>query len=167
MIVILEIIVFTAIIFFAVRLYVRSELFRKVGILWVVAMLLPDFWILVKLNWPETKDINLNLWLSKSYREYNDKVGDTFNVLWYIYGIGTYLANFILAVSITKIASLVHFKLYMVSIVFVFFRITQFGFWLYNKNTSIIANLIVYIFIIPIVVIFFLRDKHMGKLKQF
>lgn len=140
-----------------VYLYRRSDFAVRMGILFIVAIIIPFIWPLVKLGWPETEGIKLNLWLSKKYRDDPEK--EDLNVLWYIYGVGSYVAKVILCYVTAQFAAAHSFKAYRVFMVGIIYFIVQFGFWLWNKNTSVYANIIVYLFALPLIIYLLMPDK--------
>lgn len=137
-------------------IYRRSDVFVRVGIVLIVAILIPDFWVLIDFFWPETANTEYDLWLSSTYHE-------KLNALWYFYGVGSYISRLLFALVVSKVASLVSFKLYKVSLTIVVFYIIQFAFWLWNKNTSVWANYIVYLVIICCIVHLLIPDKQQAK----
>lgn len=141
---------------FSIWIYRKSDVFIRIGIVLMVAILIPDFWVLVDFVYPETASMEYDLWLSNTYHE-------KLNALWYFYGVGSYLSRLLFALIVSKIASLVSFKLYKVSITVVIFYIIQFAFWLYNKNTSVWANYLVYLAIICVIIHLIIPDKHQAK----
>ena len=121
-------------------------------ILAIIALLITDAWVLVKSFWPKTEDILCNLWLDK---EYNVPL----NVLWYIHGIGLYIAKIIWSIILLMLASKINLRLKRVFGAVTLYYCLQFYFWLYNKNTSVFANFIVYIYIIPIILFLIIPER--------
>lgn len=144
-------------------LYFRSDIFIRVSILLIIAIIIPDVWVLVHARWPETENITINVWFSKSYREYLVKEKQELSVLWYIYGVGSYVSKVLFAYCFSKVAALISFRLFKVSVIVVIFHIIQFAFWLWNKNTSVWSNYLVYLFIILIIIHLIIPDKRQAK----
>ena len=119
-------------------LYIKSGDVVQIGIIWITSALIVDLWVIFQKFSPGIEKEVYNLWWDKDYNE-------PLNALWYISGIGAYLSKVLFVYGASKLAGLYNIKLHKISIVFVFYYITQFGFWLWSKNTSVWANFWVYL----------------------
>ncbi len=139
--------------------YIKGDDIIQIGIIWVISVLIVDIWVVFQKFIPGIGETTYNLWWDKDYNE-------PLNALWYIAGVGAYLSKVMFVCGASKLASLYSFKLYKVSIVFVGYYITQFGFWLYNKNTSIWANFLVYLCVGCTIVYLLIPEKKEGKYRR-
>lgn len=148
-----------ALIVAVIVVYVKGCDVVKIGIIWIVSALVVDIWVIFQKARPSISKATYNLWWDKDYNE-------PLNALWYIAGIGAYLSKIMFVLGTSKLASLYSFKLYKVSLVFVAYYITQFAFWLWNKNTSIWANFLVYLCVIIAFIYLLIPEKKEGKYRR-
>ncbi|MES2428258.1 MAG: hypothetical protein V4560_14860 [Bacteroidota bacterium] len=142
-----------------VIVYIKGDDVTQIGIIWVISVLIVDTWVLFQKFIPGISETTYNLWWDKDYNE-------PLNALWYIAGVGAYLSKVLFVYGASKLASLHSLKLHKVSIVFVGYYVTQFAFWLYNKNTSVWANFLVHLFIVIVVPYLLIDEKKTAKYRR-
>jgi hypothetical protein len=139
---------------------------KRKSILLVTGICICDVHSVIKFFWPQTQDINYNLFLSPKYH-------DSQNVLWYMFELGNILNKiiwcYILASCGLLIASFgfpVARKLFWIGLIFFGYQITQFCFYIWNRNTSFHSNIMVYCAILAGVVEIVWPDKKNGIIKR-
>ncbi len=123
----------------------------------VVALLLTGLFIceihtIVYKFFPETANVEYNLWFDRSYLI-------KINPLWYIYEIMGVLKNVIWCYALSKIAILVSARIHKVLLVFCIYYLTQFAFYLWNRNTAFFSNIIVYFYMVIALAFLFIPEK--------
>lgn len=129
----------------------------KISTALLVSILLCDTHIFIYYKFRETADIGCDLFLDPTYH-YEQ------TILYYIHDLMLMFKDIVWAFCFAKVADLVSHKLYRVLIVMFSFHLTQFVFYVWNRNTTFISNIIVYIYIVVAIVCLFLPDKKGGKL---
>lgn len=124
----------------------------RIGVLIVVAMLLPDVWVIAQWGWPSLQDTSLSMWLDPTYKVH-------VNALWYIWGAGTGISRILVSYVLVIFGRQISPKALSITRVLFWFYVTQYAFWLWNKNTSILANFVVYIYLVPAVIYIVIPDK--------
>lgn len=66
--------------------------------------------------------------------------------------------------AFAKVARLVSYKLFYILLVYVGYFITQFAFYIWNRNTSLFSNFIVYLYMAVSIIMLFLPTKKGGKI---
>lgn len=109
--------------------------------------------------WPETAKIEYILWLDKGHKQ-------KLSVLWYIFELSNILNDFIWTFVLSKVAYKVSYRLFHVSLVFMAYRVTQFYFYVWNRNTTVWSNYIVYLFMALVLIYIFLPERQLGKYRD-
>lgn len=123
----------------------------------MVALMLPEVLWIVYYFFPETKTTQYDLFLSRNFRY-------KISVLWYIYELGAVLNKIIWAFVLAKISKLVSVKLFKVAAIFFVYYFIQFFLYIWNRNTSILINLVLYLSMIVLFVIeMFVKEKDSVK----
>lgn len=121
-------------------------------------LLLTEASYIIYLIWPETEKIYYdNLYLDKSYKQ-------PITVLYFAYELAPYVDRFIWAIVLFKIGSRISFKIAKVCIFFAVFYVSQIAFYIWNRNTSILANYTVYTAMALILIEMFWPEKKRGKI---
>jgi len=107
--------------------------------------------------WPQTEFIQYDLWLSSKYHL-------KINVIWYVYEIANILNKIIWCYVLTAIGNKISIKLFWVGITLLGFQFTQFFFYIWNRNTSHLNNIIVYCFMWIAFLEIFIPEKRLGKI---
>lgn len=138
-----------------------DKLALQSALIFLTGFLLMDAHVIVLYIRPEIATIKCDLWLDNGFSQ-------SVTVQWYLYGIGRYIAELLWAIAFSKIANLVSYRLYKVSLVFVFCFVTQFWFYCWNRNSSIWANIWVYLCMICSIVyiLFPEKNKKEGKYRR-
>ncbi len=125
----------------------------KSTLLFLSGFVLMDAHIVILFFRPEIAQIERDLWIDKDFNQ-------AVTIQWYLYGMGRYLAELVWAIAFSKIANLVSYRLYKVSLIFVLCFITQFWFYCWNRNSSIWANFWVYLCMICSIIYILIPEKH-------
>lgn len=128
-------------------------------ILLLVGLALTEVHGLIYFFWPQTSQIEYDLFLDKSY---HNKI----TVLWYVYEMANILNRIIWALVLAKISTHVSFKMFKVGVVFVGYYICQFIFYVVNRNTSYLANYCLYFCMACIIGIILWPMKDEFKLRK-
>jgi hypothetical protein len=129
----------------------------KITSLLLIGIALTDIHMVVLFFYPDTAELTYSLWLDKNYNE-------EITVLWYIYELSNVLKNIIWCYAFAKVAQIISYKLFNILLVFFFYYLTQFAFYIWDRNTSFFSNIIVYIYMTVAIFPFFLPTKKGGKL---
>jgi hypothetical protein len=129
----------------------------KITSLLLIGIALTDIHMVVLFLYPNTAELTYSLWLDKNYNE-------EITVLWYIYEISNILKNIIWCYAFAKVAHLISYKLFKILLIFFFYHITQFAFYVWDRNTVFFSNIIVYIYMTLAILFFFMPHKKGGKL---
>lgn len=106
--------------------------------------------------WPETATIKYNLYLNKKYQ-------DEVSVLWYTYDLSNITDRFIWAYCFCKIATERSRLLFKAMLVFMAYRVTEFGFYMWNRNSSYFNSVITYLYMLCLLILIF-NDKKEAKI---
>lgn len=128
------------------------------ALIFLSGFVLMDAHIIVLLLRPEIAKIKCDLWLDKSFSQ-------AVTVQWYLYGMGRYGAELVWAIAFSKIANLVSFRLYKVSLIFVLCFVTQFWFYCWNRNSSMWANFWVYLCMVCAIIYILIPEKEKKESK--
>lgn len=139
--------------------FVSDGKIKLLASLLFLGMLLGELHQVVYFYYPETAVIEYALWLDKSYVE-------KITVLWYLFELSNIIDKVIWAFVLAKISMMVSRRLFKVCVVFIFYYLTQFGFYIWNRNTSAWANNIIYLYMVCIVIYIFIPDRK-AKLVEF
>lgn len=137
-----------------------NSLIIQVVILLFIGLGLPEISTIVYWFNPHTTNIEFDLFLDRSYRQ-------KLNVLWYIYELSTTLKWIIFSYVFCRVSQLVSHKLFVVAMIFFWYHVTQFLFYVWNRNTSFMANYVLYISMALIIVELLLPNKKISKYKSF
>jgi len=129
---------------------------RRIAILLIVGIAICDLHSIIWKLWPQTEFIEYDLFLSKKFHL-------KMNVLWYMYEISNMLNKIIWCYVLTVVGAKVSSKLFFIGLTFLLYQVTQFFFYLWDRNTSFWSNIIVYCFIGIAIVEIFIPDKKMAK----
>lgn len=129
----------------------------KITALFCIGLGFTEIHMVIYYLYPKTAEIEYSLWLDKSFHQ-------PITVLWYIYELTSILKNLIWVYATAKICYLFSYKLFNVMIVFFFYYVTQFAFYVWNRNTVFFSNLIVYIYMALAILLLFLPSKKGGKI---
>ena len=131
----------------------------KIGILLVAGLFICDLHSIILRAFPETANIQYDLFLSKSFHL-------KLPVIWYIYELTNLLNKIIWCYVITEIGLRVSKKLFWIGITFLLYQITQFFFYIWDRNTSFFSNIIVYCCIGILIVEILMPSKPTGIIKS-
>lgn len=110
--------------------------------------------------YPETANIEYELWLDKKY---NEKI----TVLFYIYELCHILERLIWAYVLCKVgAYYMSGILFSSGVVFFCYYVTQFALYVWNRNTSYFANYLIYLCMACIIIILLIPEKKQGIYKD-
>lgn len=107
---------------------------------------------------PETSVIKYNLFLDKAYNE-------QITVQWYIFELGHIINRIIWVYIVCKLALLVSKKLFLVSLTFMFYQVCNLFFYIWDRNSSAVNNLILYC-VMAVVLIEILIPSKKAKVKS-
>jgi hypothetical protein len=129
----------------------------KIVSLCVIGLFLSELHTLIYYIKPETANIELDLWMDKSYHQ-------KLSVLWYVYELNNRLSMIIWFYAFAKCCQIFSNKLFNIILVFVLYFITQFAFWIWDRNTIFFSNFIVYAYMAIAIMYLFIPSKKGGKL---
>lgn len=122
-----------------------------------LALALCEIHMVVLKFYPIESSKEYAFWLDKNHKEKISSV-------WYIYEVSNILSKLIWAFCFSKVADLVSHRLSKVLIVFIIYYITQLIFYVWDRNTLLFSNLIVYIYVGMAILFLFIPAKRGGKL---
>lgn len=129
----------------------------RIAILLIVGLFICDLHSLIWKLWPQTEFIQYDLFLSPKFHL-------KMNVLWYIYELANMLNKIIWCYVLASIGGKISIKLFWVGVTFLLYQITQFFFYLWDRNTSFASNVVVYCFIGIAFLEIFIPEKRLGKI---
>lgn len=129
----------------------------KISALLIFSILITELHTLVYYIFPITANVQINLWIDRSY-------DNPVTVLWYIYELMNILRDAIWCYAFAMVATMVSYRLYKVLIIIFFYHITQLLFYVWNRNTSLFSNIIVYFYMSLAIIYLFIPDKKDGKI---
>lgn len=130
-------------------------------LLLILGLSLNQISILVGWLFPETIEIKVKtVYLDKNYKP--PKV----TVLYFIYELAPYVDNVLRAFVFFKISAIISFRLTKVAFWFMVYYLSQVFFYLWNRNTSGITNLIALFTICIIILQIILPDKEISKIRS-
>lgn len=106
--------------------------------LFFIGLLLSELPVIIYKMYPQTSQIEYNLFLSN---EYEEKI----TVLWYIYELAAILNRFIWVYAFCKVSILVSDKLFKIGVVFLCYHVSQFILYLWDRNSTAISNYIIFV----------------------
>lgn len=110
---------------------------------------------------PRTENIYpKHLYLSKSYEQ------PKISVLYFFYELVPYIDNLIKSVVLYSVAGFIAVKLRKVAFWFCVLYVTQIYYYLYDRNTSFLANITLYTIIAVICIIVIYPAKRFPKLRR-
>lgn len=131
-------------------------------LLLVLGLALNSISTLVGWAMPETVNIYVgNIYFDKNYK------APSVTVLYYIYELAPYVDNVIRAYVFYRLSSLVSYRLTKVAFWFAIYYGVQVLFYLWNRNTSGLSNLVVLIAIVLMLLQIVLPYKKMSKIRDF
>lgn len=86
------------------------------------------------------------------------------NVLWYMYEISNMLNKIIWCYVLAAIGAKISIKLFWIGVTFILYQITQFFFYLWDRNTSFGSNIVVYCCIGIAILEIFIPEKRLAKI---
>lgn len=107
--------------------------------------------------YPQTAIIERSFWLDKNH---NEKI----SLVWYVYEVSNILNRMIWVFCFASVANLISHRLCNVIIVFFFYYLTQFLFYIWDRNTVLFSNFIVYLYML--IAIVFLQGKRLRQQQQ-
>lgn len=131
----------------------------KIAILLVIGLCISDIHSVILRLWPNTEYIKYDLFLSKSFHL-------QLPVIWYIYELANLLNKIIWCYVIAEIGLRFSKKLFWIGATFFLYQITQFFFYLWDRNTSFFSNIIVYCCIVILIVEILMPTKKTGIIKS-
>jgi hypothetical protein len=134
-----------------------KSLIIEIAVLLFISVALTELHMIVFFFYPQTATETHSIWIDKNYNE-------NITLLWYIYDLCSILKNIVWSYAFAKLARLVSFRLFKVLVVFFFYFLTQFAFYVWNRNTVFFSNIIVYFYMALAIVFFFIPNKKGGKL---
>lgn len=131
----------------------------RICILLLLSLALTEVYRIVYFFDNSTAITEYNLFLSASYHK-------SITVLWYIYELCSILSNAIWAFVVFKIASKISSKLANVSLVFMWYYVSQSFFYAWNRNTSFFNNFCIYVCMGTVIFFILKPEKHQGKYRN-
>lgn len=128
-------------------------------ILLFIGLGLSEISSLIYFLWPNTAKIEFDLFLDRAYKQ-------KLTVLWYIFELGQILNRILWAYAFCRISERISHKLHIVSVIFFWYYISQFLFYVWNRNTSFMANYFLYTAMGLIFIEMFVPNKKMAKIKS-
>lgn len=113
----------------------------KVTLLIAFGLLLCESHMVVYWFAPDSAKVMGNWWVDKSYHY-------EVSALWFIYEMSNRLAIIMWFYAFSKVCELISRKLFKVVLTFTIYFISQFAFWIWDRNEIVISNLIVYLYMI-------------------
>lgn len=129
----------------------------KISSALMLSTLLCDLHMIVYYKWNETAQIKTDLFISPSFH-YKQTVA------WYLYDMTRFIRDAVWVFCFAQVANLVSHRLGKILTVFFFYHLTQFAFYLWDRNSSFFSNIIVYIYMCVAIVYMFIPSKKGGKL---
>lgn len=136
-----------------------NSLIIQVVILLFLGLGLSEISSLIYWLYPQTAIIQYDLFLDRGYKQ-------KLTVLWYIYELTNILDRILWAYCFCRISELASRKLFFVCMIFFWYRISQFLFYVWNRNTSFMANYVLYTSMALIIVELLWTNKKTGKIKS-
>lgn len=134
-----------------------GRLVIQISALLIMAIAISEIHIVVLKLFPQTGMIEKAFWLDKNHKE-------KISVIWYIYELSNIVNKMIWMYCFMKVSKLVSHKLANVIIVFFGYYITQLAFYVWDRNTVLFSNFIVYIYVGIAILILFIPSRKGGKL---
>lgn len=129
------------------------------GILLFTGLVISEIPTLLRICWPETSEIKYNLFLQKSYAE-------RITVQWYIYELGHIFNRIIWIFVFCQLAKTVSRKLFYIGVTFFAYQMCNFCFYLWDRNTSAVNNLVLYFIMAFVLLEIMLPPFQKGKVKK-
>lgn len=134
-----------------------NKIVYTIVLLFLFGLLLSELPIIIYKLYPETSDIQYNLFWNS-----DEKI----TVLWYIYELSSISNRIIWAFVFCKISIRVSEKLFKIGVVFLGYHISQFVFYMMNRNTTFLSNIIIYLCVILTLIFLVIPDKNRYKYKS-
>lgn len=131
----------------------------KVATLLVIGFILCDIHSVILSTYPQTEFIKHDLFLSKSFHL-------KLPVIWYIYELTNMLNKIIWCYVIAEVGLKISRRLFWIGITFLLYQISQFFFYLWDRNTSFFSNIIVYCCTAILIVEILMPGKKTGIIKS-
>ena len=125
----------------------------------IAGLLLTETSAILYRMYPETANIEYDLFLSKKF---HFKI----SVLWYIYELTNIINRVIWAYVFTLVSLKYSRNLYWVGVTFMLYECSQFFFYIWNRNTSLISNILVYVCMGFIVLEILIPSKILAKVRR-
>lgn len=131
----------------------------KIAFLLVTGLCICDIHSIILRAFPITANIQYDLFLSKSFHL-------KLPVIWYIYELANMLNKIIWCYVIAEIGLKISRKLFWIGVTFLLYQITQFFFYVWDRNTSFFSNIIVYCCVIVLVIEILMPNKKTAIIKS-
>lgn len=136
---------------------VRTAVIRTT-ILLIVGNIIGEIPFFVSIIYPETTEIfYTDIWVDKSYDE-------KITVISFMSGIKDVLVWVIWFFAVARFVVLFSYQMYYIFLVWVIYFITQLAFFVWNRNSSIYSNLIVYLYMGLSIAMLLFPSKKGGKI---
>ncbi len=129
----------------------------RIGVLLIIGLAICDLHSIIWKLWPQTEFIEYDIFWSKNFHL-------KMNVLWYLYEFSNMINKMIWCYVLAIIGLRISAKIFWIGVTFLGYQITQFFFYLWDRNTSFGSNVVVYCFIGIAIVQIFIPEKHLGKI---
>lgn len=129
----------------------------RVTVALLFGLLLCETQSIVRILYPETEVQEYSLWLSNNYKE-------KITLLWYMYEMAGILNRAIWIFCFAMTAKMVSYRLFKILFLFFCYEMTQFLFYIYNRNSSFFSNIILYIYMGLAIIFLLTPDKKQGKI---
>ena len=130
-----------------------------ISLLFLAGIFLSELPIIVYYFYPQTAELEYNLFLSGKYDQ-------KMTVLWYMYELAELINRMIWAYAFCKVSSIISYKLFKIGMVFIFYNFIQVLFYLWNRNSSGISNLLACICIVVVLYFLIKPDKNKSRYKS-
>lgn len=125
----------------------------------VISLALCDIHSVIKLFYPKTATITYDLFISGSYHHPQ-------TVLWYMFELANLLNKIIWCYILAAFGKKIHPKLFWMGIILLCYEITQFFFYIWNRNSSFMSNAMVYCAVGVAIIEIFWPTKRTGIVKS-
>lgn len=129
----------------------------RIAVILVASLVIGDLHSVIWKIWPQTEFITYDLFWSKNFHL-------KLNVLWYIYELGNLLNKMIWSYVVASVGLRISAKIFWIGIIFLGYWFTQFFFYMWDRNTSFVSNVVVYCFILAEIAMIFIPEKRLAKI---
>lgn len=136
---------------------IRAAVIRTT-ILLILGNIIGEIPFFISIVYPETTEISYtDIWVNKSFQE-------EITVISFMSGIKDVLVWVIWFFAFARFVLLFSYQMYYIILVWVGYFITQLAFFVWNRNSSIYSNLIVYLYMGLTILILLFPTKKGGKI---